>query len=65
MIYYLVHEVAVVRNHNQAAFELGQIFFQNLQRNNIEVVGWLVQNQKVRVFDEHCAEIKPAFFATA
>ena len=42
-----VQQVAVVGYQNQRAGKIEQVFFQNLQRGNVQIVGGLVQQQHV------------------
>jgi hypothetical protein len=43
VIYYFIHKVTVMGNDNHTAFEVLEIFFEHIQRDNIEVIGRLVQ----------------------
>ena len=65
MIDDLIHEVAVVRDDDHAAFEATQIFFEDVQRGDVEVVRRLVEHQKVRVTHQDGAEIQSSFLASA
>ena len=65
MVYYLVHEIAVVAHYDDATRKILKIFFQYLQRLDVEVVGRLVQHQEVRIPHQHRAEIKLALLAAA
>ena len=65
MIHYLVHEVAVVADHDDTAGEVFEILLQHLQRLYVEVVGRLVKDKEVRIAHEHGAEVELAAFATA
>jgi len=58
----LVHKVPVVRNHQYTTFEVLQVVFQDIQRQDIEVVGGLVQNQEVGIAHQNRAEVKPSLF---
>ena len=63
MVYYLVHEIAVVAHHDDATRKILKIFFQYLQRLDVEVVGRLVQHQEVRISHQHRTEVELAFLA--
>ena len=65
MVYYLVHEIAVVAHHDDATRKILKIFFQYLQRLDVEVVGRLVQHQEVRIPHQHRTEVKLALLAAA
>ncbi len=61
----LVHEKAVVGDDHYAALEFPQVLFQDVQGENIEVVGGFVEQQEVGVLHEHGAEVKTALFPAA
>ena len=63
MVYYLVHEIAVVAHYDYATRKILKIFFQHLQRLDVEVVGRLVQHQEVRISHQYRTEIKLALLA--
>ena len=65
MIDYLVHEIAVVRYDDHTPFEVPQIFFQNIQRDDVQIVGGLVEDQKVGITDQYRAKIQPPAFSAA
>ena len=65
MIHYLIHEIAVVRYHDEAPLETGEVLLQDIQGEDIQVVGRLVQHQEVGVGDQHGAEVKASFLAPA
>ena len=65
MVHYLVHEVAVVADDDDASLEALQIFFEHLQSNDVEVVGGLVQHEEVGVAHQHRTEVEAAAFASA
>ena len=56
MVDHLIHEIAVVADHDDAAGEIGQILLQHLQRLDVEVVGRLIQYEEVGVAHKHGAE---------
>ena len=65
MIHHLVHKITVVAHHNHATFEIPQIFLQYLQRDNVQIVGRLVQHQEVRILHQHGAKIQAAALSSA
>ena len=64
MIHYLVHEIAVVTYNDNATGKILQVFLQYLECLDIEVVGRLIKNQKVRIPHQHRTEIELAFLAS-
>ena len=58
MINNLIHKVAVVRYNNHTAFETLEVFFQNIQGNDIQIVGRLIQYQKVRITHQDRTQVK-------
>ena len=65
MIHNFVHEVAVVGDNDDAALETTQVFLQDIQRNDIEVVRRLVEHEEVRVAHQDGAEVEPPLFPAA
>ena len=65
MVHHLIHKVAVVRYHNHAPGKILQVFLQNLQRHNVQVVGRLVQHQEVGVAHQHGAKVQFSALTTA
>ncbi len=65
VIYYLVHEVAVVRYHDEASFKSGKVFFQDVQCDDVQVVCRLIQYQEVGVGDEYGAEVESSSLTAA
>ena len=63
MIDNLIHKVAVVRNNDHTTFKVTQIFFQHIQRYDIEVVGRLIQYKEVRITHQDCTQIKTALLS--
>ena len=53
VVYDVVQKVSVVTDDNGAAVELGEVFLENAQRDDIQVVGRFVQYQEVRLTHEH------------
>ena len=49
MVGNLVDKIAVVRHHNHAPTERAKVLLQHAEGHNIEVVGRLVEHQKVGV----------------
>ena len=64
MVGHLVHEVAVVADHDDAAAEILQIFFKRLERGNVEVIGGFVQHEEIGIGHQHHAELETAALAT-
>ena len=60
MVDYLVHEIAVVAHYDDAAGEVLQVFLQNLQRHDVEVVGGLVEHEEVGIPHQHGAQVELA-----
>ena len=65
VVHHFVHEIAVVAHHNEAALELGKVVLQDLQRDDVEVVGGLVEDEEVGGSHQHRAEVESAFLASA
>src|ERR1700757_4277158 len=59
-----VEEPAVVGNHHRAAGELLQRVLQRAQRLDVEVVGWLVEQDQVSALFERERQIEPVAFTT-
>ena len=51
VIHNLIHEIAVVRDNHQAALIVQKELLQDVERNDVKVIGWLVQNEEVRVLN--------------
>jgi hypothetical protein len=45
-----VEQIAVVRDQDQRARKFEKIFFEDFERRDVEVVGWLVEEENVRGF---------------
>ena len=58
VVHHLVHEVAVVAHHDDAALEVGQVFLQSLEGGDVEVVGGLVEDEEVGGLHEHQTELE-------
>ncbi len=52
-----VHEVAVVGNHQDGAGVVEQVALEPEQREQVEVVGRLVEHEQVRLHDEELGEV--------
>ena len=65
VVHHLVHEVAVVADHDDAAREVLQVFFQNLQRHNVKVIGGLVEHQEVGVLHQYRTQVQFSALTTA
>src|SRR5688572_21110897 len=59
-----VHKITVVGNNENTAFKLIEKFFEGLKRNNVKIIGRLIENQKVWILDEDSQKIKSSFFAS-
>ena len=64
MVYHFIHEVAVVTYHDYTSLKVLQIFFENLQSYDVEVVCRLVEYQEVRILHQYSAQIQSASFAS-
>ena len=64
MVHEAVQEVAVVGDDDKGAFELQKILFQNVQRDDVKVIGGLVQDKEIGPAHEHRQEVKPPPFAS-
>ena len=62
---YAVDELTVVRNQEEGAIHVGQLFFQELQRFHVKVVGGFVHNQEVAGIEEEARQEQTGTFATA
>ena len=58
-----IEKPAIVRDHDRAAREILQRFFQRAQRVDIEIVGRLVEKEHVRAFLQHLREMNAVAFA--
>ncbi len=65
MLHEAVKEVAVVRDDNKASLILLEVFLQNVERNDVKVVGGLVENEKVRLLHQNRQKIEPSAFPSA
>ena len=52
-----VHEIAVVRDHEDRARVIQEIALEPEEREEVEVVGWLVEHEEVRLHDEEAREM--------
>ena len=64
MINHLIHEITIVAHNDNATWEILQIFFENLQGKNIEIVGGLVENKEVGVLHQYRTQVEFASFTT-
>ena len=65
VVHRAVHEEAVVANDNDAAVELRQVFLQDFQRGDVQIVGGLVEDEEIGLGHQYHGQIEPAAFATA
>ena len=63
VVHNLVHEVAVVRDDDDAASEVLQVLLQNLQRSDVEIVRGLVEDEEIGALHEYSTEVEPALLA--
>ena len=63
MVHQFVHEVAVVRHHHQAAREVHQEFLEDGQREDVQIVGRFVEDQKVGVAHQDAQKVQPLSFS--
>ena len=54
-----------MRNHYKATVKFPQVFLKDSQRNYIEVVRGLVQNQEIGRTHQHRGKVQPALLAAA
>ena len=59
----LVQEVAVVRDNEDRALEVGERVLDRLARRDIEVIRRLVEDQEVRLRDDELRELEPVALA--
>ena len=60
---HVIQEIAVVRHHHQRAAELFEIFLQPRDRFGVEVIGRLVQQQRIRIGQQQTAQRHASLFA--
>ena len=65
MVHEVIHEGAIVGYHEHAPFEIFQHFLQRLDGVEVEVVGGLVEDQKVGAQREHREKLQSALFPAA
>ena len=58
MIHKFVHEIPVVRHHDKAARKVHQEFFKHGEREDVQVVGGLVQHEEVGVAHQDAQQMK-------
>ena len=64
MIYQTVQEMPVMSDDNQAALEIQQVLFKNIESYNIQVIGRLVQYQQVRILQKDSQQVQTPFFSS-
>ena len=64
MVHHFVHEVAIVGHNDNTTPKILKILFQHLQGHNVQIVGRLIQNKKIRLFHEHDAQMQTAALST-
>ena len=60
MVDNLIHKIAVVAHHDDAAGEVLQVFLQYLQSHDIQVVRRLIEYEEIRVLHQYRTEIELA-----
>ena len=63
MVGHPVEEVPVVGDDDQGAFEVEQVFFQDVEGQDVQVVGRFVEDQQVGLLDQDGEQVEPAAFA--
>ncbi len=61
----LIQEITVMGYDDQAALEGEQELFQLIQGKEVQVVGGLIQDQKIGIFDQHRQKVQPAELSPA
>src|SRR5262249_33072284 len=59
-----VHQLAVVADEHDGAGELGQALLQHFQGRDVEIVGWLVEQQQVGRLEHEPGDAHPRLLAT-
>src|SRR5690606_22053778 len=60
-----IHKIAVVGDYNQTTRKIVQKLLKGIQGHDIKVVGGLIQNQKIGVFDQYQQQLQPSQFSPA
>ena len=60
----LVHEVTVVADHDDTAGEVHEVFFENLECLDIQVIGGLVENKEIGILHQYRTEVELALLTT-
>ena len=63
MVNQAVQEVPVVGDDDQAALELLQVFLQDIQGDDVQVVRWLVQDEEVGLLHQDGEQVQPPALA--
>ena len=64
MFHQAIHEITIMADNDQAAREIQEKFFQNLQAVYVEIIGRLVQDQKIGIGHQYLQQMQSLFFAT-
>jgi len=59
----LIQEFAIVRDHDDCAGIILQIFLEPLERFKVEMVGRFVEQEDIGLFEQNLAKRNPAAFA--
>ena len=62
---YIVQEIAVVADNNQAPLEFREVFFKNPERHDVKVVGGLVKDEEIWLTHQHRCQMQAAQLASA
>ena len=62
---HFIGEKTVVGYDQQTTFEAFQILFQYIQRDDIQIIGWLVQDQEIRIAHQYGKQIQSSSFPSA
>ena len=64
MVHDAVEEVAVVAHDNQGAAVLLEVFFKYVEGYDVQVVGGLVEYEKIRVLHQDGEQVEPALLSS-
>ena len=63
MVDHTVEEVAVVGDHDQGALEVEQVFLEDVEGHDVQVVGGFVEDQEVGLLHQDGEQVEPPPFA--
>src|SRR5687768_5420600 len=61
----MIHKITVVRDEHRTSGELIEVVLQHIQGVDIKVIGWLIQNEEVRIRDKQFQQLQSFFLPTA